>query len=86
MIIGVGVAAAILVAFVVLNLISLKSKFFPFNISKSFFFISILSVFGSNIVQVPLPFSALNRCNSVMFASVLVFAPITYALSSCLFA
>ena len=56
--IGVGVAAAISVAFVVLNLISLKSKFFPFNTNKSFFFISILSVFGSNFVQVPLPFSS----------------------------
>ena len=70
--IGVGVAAAISVAFVVLNLISLKSKFFPFSSSKSFALISIDSVFGSNVFHNPTPSVTLNRFNSVILASVLV--------------
>ena len=59
--IGVGVAAAIPVAFVVLNLISLKSKFLPISSNRSFALISIASVFGSYVVHNPTPFVTLNR-------------------------
>ena len=60
MFIGVGVAAAISVAFVVLNLISLKSKFFPISSNRSLALISIDSVFGSYVVHNPTPFVTLN--------------------------